>query len=97
MKNLKLVFALTVLLGSTGMAAADPIFYGNPGPVVSASVSFPGFRLVVGRPGYYCWYQGRYYSRAAWDRFYRLHRDRVAYRYDRDRHFDGHDRDFHRD
>lgn len=91
MKNFKLVLATLVLLGSTGIASADEIVYGNPGPQVSASVAFPGFRLVLGRPGQYCWYGGRYYTRAAWDRFYRLHRDR-----DRDRlayGYRGHDRD----
>jgi len=85
MKNLKSVFALLILLGSTGIASANEIIVGGPGPQVAASVSFPGFRVVVGRPGYYCWYQGRYYSRAAWDRFCYLHRghDRFAYRYHR--------------
>ena len=86
MKNFKVVFALVLLLGSTGIASANEVFCAAPGPVVSASVAFPGFRLVVGRPGIYGWYQGRYYSRAAWDRFCRLHRyhDRVVYRDHRD-------------
>ncbi len=103
MKNLKSIFALLVLLGSTGIASANGVCVTNPGPQVSASVSLPGFRLVLGRPGIYGWYQGHYYSRVAWDRFNRLRRERerVAYRYqrghDRDdvRHFDR-DRDIHR-
>ena len=86
MKNFKSVLALLVLLGSTGMASAAEVIVAAPGPVVSASVAFPGFRLAVGRPGYYCWYGGRYYTRAAWDRFCYLHRfhDRVVYRDHRD-------------
>ena len=78
MKKLIYVFSLLVMLGSTGLAFADgPV---NAGPRVTASVAFPGVRLVFGRPGAYCWYQGRSYSRAAWDRYRYIHRDR-----DRDR------------
>jgi hypothetical protein len=87
MKKLTLVLGLLVLLGSTGIAAADPAVYVS-GPRVVASVAFPGLRLVFGRPNVYCWYQGRYYSRVDWDRF---HRDCVAYNRfhrDNDRRFD---------
>ncbi len=86
MKKLTFVFSLLVLLGLTGMASAYEVVYAGPGPRVAAAVSpFPGFRLVVGRPGRYCWYQGRYDSRADWDRYCRFHNERFTYRYHRDR------------
>lgn len=90
MKKLTMVLGLLVLLGSTGIASAAVVVCSS-GPQVTAAVTFPGMRVVYGRPGVYCFYQGRYYSRAGWDRFYRVHRDRVAYnRYhrDNDRRFD---------
>lgn len=90
MKKLTFVLGLLVLLGSTGAVSAYAGVYVS-GPQVSASIAFPGMRLVVGRPGAYCWYGGRYYSRVDWDRFCRLHRDRIAYdrfHRDRDRRFD---------
>ncbi len=80
MKKLIWVLSLMLSLVSTGMASASGVFYANAGPVgVSVSASFPGLRLVYGRPGVYCWYQGRYYSRAAWEHFRRFDRDRYAY------------------
>ncbi len=91
MKKLTLVLGLLVLLGSTGIASAAAVVYVSPVAPVAAAVSFPGVRLVFGRPGIYCWYSGHYYSRADWDRFYRFHYDRVAYdRYHRynDHRFD---------
>jgi len=95
MKKLTFVLGLLVVLGSTGIASAYEGVYVS-GPQVSASVAFPGMRLVFGHPGAYCRYGGRYYSRADWDRFVRLHRDRVAYdrfHRDQDRRFDrDHDR-----
>ncbi len=90
MKKLTFVLGLLVVLGSAGMASANEGVYFS-GPQVSASVAFPGLRLVVGHPGYYCWYGGRYYSRVDWDRFARLHRDRFAadrFHRDQDRRFD---------
>jgi len=85
MKNLKLVFALLVLLGSTGIASAGVAVYVSPAPLpVTAAVAVPGFRVVYGMPGIYCWYGGHYYSRVAWDRFCRLHPYRYAYRYRHD-------------
>ena len=83
MKKLTFVFSLLVLLGLTGMASAREVVF--EGPRVAAAVSpFPGFRLVAGRPGRYCWYQGRYYSRADWDRYSRFHHERYSSRYHRD-------------
>jgi hypothetical protein len=85
MKKLTYLFSLLVLLGLTGTASANEFIYAGPGPRVAAVVSpFPGFRLVVGRPGRYCWYQGHYYSRADWDRYRRFHDERFSYRYHRD-------------
>ncbi len=96
MKKLTLVLGLLVLLGSTGIAAARDFDGNDPGPRASVAVHFPGLRLVLGRPGTYCWYQGRHYSRVDWDRYSRFHRDRFAYgrfHRDNDRRFDrGHDR-----
>ena len=83
MKKLTLVLGLLVLLGSTGMASAEVIVVA-PGAPVAAAVAFPGFRAVLGRPGIYCWYGGRYYSRVAWDRYCRLHPSRFAFRYRHD-------------
>ena len=83
MKNLKLALSLLVLMGSTGLASAVEVVYSAPGPVVAVVAPFPGMRLVYGRPGYYCWYQGRYWSRAAWDRFCRFRPAHYAYRYHR--------------
>ena len=79
MKKLAPVLGLLVLLGSTGMASAEGIFVGAGPRGVAVGASFPGFHLVYGRPGVYGWYQGRYYSRTAWDRFYRLQRERIAH------------------
>lgn len=82
MKNLKLALSLLVLMGSTGLASAEvAVVVGGPAPVAAVVAPFPGLRLVYDRPGVYCWYQGRYYSRVAWDRFCRLHPARFAYRY----------------
>jgi hypothetical protein len=83
MKKLSFLFSLLVLLGVQNLASAGEIVVAAPGPRVTADVSFPGMRLVVNRPGLYCSYGGRYYSRAAWARFCRLH-PRFAYRYHRD-------------
>jgi len=83
MKKITLVFSLLVLLVSTGIASAREVVYVGPGPGVAVVASLPGVRFVYGRPGVYCWYQGRYYSRAAWDGFYHRHADRFAYRYHR--------------
>lgn len=80
MKKLIWVLSLTLSLVSTGMASANEFFYAGASPLgVSVSASFPGLRPVYGRPGVYCWYQGRYYSRAGWNRFRRFDRDRYAY------------------
>jgi len=85
MKKLTFLFSLLVLLASTRLASAREVVWVGPGPQVAAVVSpFPGFRLVVGRPGRYCWYQGRYYSRPDWDRYCRFHNERFSYRYHRD-------------
>ncbi len=81
MKKLTLVLGLLVLLGSTGMASAVEVIVAAPGPPVAAAVAFPGFRVVYGMPGIYCWYGGHYYTRVAWARFCRLHPYRYAYRY----------------
>jgi hypothetical protein len=82
MKKITMVLSLLVLMVSTGIASAQEAVYVGPGPRVAAVVApFPGVRVVVGRPGVYCWYQGRYYSRAAWDHFCRIHPYRYAYRY----------------
>jgi len=93
MKKLTMILGLLVLLGSTGMASAEGFFVGAGPRGVAVGVSLPGFRLVTGRPGIYGWYQGRYYSRAAWERYCRLHRDRFACDRDsnrgRDRYQDG--------
>jgi hypothetical protein len=82
MKKLSFILSLLVLLGVSSWASAGEIVVAAPGPRVAVDVSFPGMRLVAGRPGYYCWYGGRYYSRAAWVRFCNLH-PRFAYRYHR--------------
>jgi hypothetical protein len=83
MKNLKFALSLLVLMGLSGLASAEVAVYVGP-PVVSAVIApFPGIRLVYGHPGVYCWYQGRYFSRIAWDRFCRFHPARFAYRYHR--------------
>jgi len=96
MKKSLIALGLLVLLGSTGVASAEG-FAVSAGPRgVTAAASFPGVHLVYGRPNVYCWYQGRYYDRTAWDRFYRFHRERVVnYRHDRD--FDRDHRNFDRD
>ena len=95
MKKLNLVLGLLVLLGSTGMASAEE-FFARPGVTVAATVAYPGFRVVYRRPGIYCWYGGRFYSRLAWDRYCRLHPYRFAnrYRHDRDDRYDRDDRRF---
>lgn len=94
MKKLTWVLGLLLLLGSAGMASAYEGYVS--GPQVSASVSFPGMRLVFGHPGIYCWYGGHYYSRMAWERFHRFHRfggqPYTFYRLDRD-NFRRYDRD----
>lgn len=95
MKKSTVVLGLLLLMGSTGLASAREIVCAS-GPTVQASFTLPGMRLVFGQPGRYCWYQGRTYDRAAWERFYRFHRARVAYyRHDRDfdRDYRGYDRD----
>lgn len=93
MKNSLKALSLLVLLGTTGMASAREIVVASgPRAGLTVEASFPGMRLVFGRPGRYCWYQGRYYSRYEWDRFARFHRDRYAYN-----HYHGdHDRDYRR-
>jgi hypothetical protein len=84
MKKLTWLLSLLVLVVSTAVASAGEVVYVGPGPGVAAVVApLPGVRLVMGRPGIYCWYQGHYYSRAGWDRFCRIHPDRFAYRYHR--------------
>lgn len=96
MKKLTVVLGLLVLMGSTGIASARDFDGYYQGPRASVAVNFPGLRLVLGRPGAYCWYQGRYYSWVDWDRYSRLHRDRFTYNRfhrDNDRRFDrDHDR-----
>ena len=85
MKKFAYVLSLLVLLGSMGMASAREVEVVSRGPEVTAVVKFPGMRLVYRHPGIYCWYQGRYYSRADWDRFCRFHHERVVYnRYHQD-------------
>ncbi len=81
MKKLTLILGLLVLLGSTAVASAVEVVVAAPGPPVAAAVAFPGFRVVYGMPGVYCWYGGHYYSRVAWARFCRLRPYRYAYRY----------------
>ncbi|HVZ80429.1 MAG TPA: hypothetical protein VHE12_06445 [bacterium] len=96
MKNRILSLGLLVLMGGASMASAGQIVTYAPRPVVQASITLPGMRLVLGRPNVYCWYQGRTYSRVAWEKFYRLHRERVAfYRHGRD--YDRNHRTFDRD
>lgn len=97
MKKLTWVLGLLLLLGSTGFASAYEGYVS--GPQVSASVSFPGMRLVFGHPGIYCWYGGHYYSRVAWERLHRFQgQPYTYYRLDRDdsrrfdRNSDGYDR-----
>lgn len=93
MKNSLKALSLLVLLGTAGMASAHEVVVAGSGPRgVAVTASFPGMRLVFGRPGRYCWYQGRYYSRSEWDRYARFHRDRYAY-YHNHR---GYDRDYRR-
>ena len=84
MKKLTYVLSLLILLGTTGLASASEVVVAGPGPEVAVAVTFPGFRLVFGHPGIYCWYGGHYYTRAAWLHFRRLHRHPIAYRYHRD-------------
>lgn len=84
MKKLALVLSLLVLAGSTGIAAADQDGWSASGPRVSASISLPGMHLVFGNPNVYCRYQGHYYNRAAWNRFYNLQRERFQERSRRD-------------
>ena len=84
MKKLTYVLSLLVLLGSMGMASAREVVVVGPGPQVGVAVTLPGVRLVYGHPGIYCWYAGHYYSRTAWDRYYRFHRARFEYRNHRD-------------
>ena len=93
MKKLNLVLGLLVLLGSMGMASADEVIV-RPGVAVDATVGYPGFRVVYRKPGIYCWYGGRYYSRLAWDRYCRLHPTRIVSRYRHDRDHDRDDRRF---
>ena len=86
MKKLTLVLGLLVLLGTIGTASAVEVVVAVDGPPVAATVAFPGYRVIYGRPGVYCWYGGHYYSRAAWGRYCRRH----PYHYHHDRH-DHHD------
>ncbi len=84
MKKITMIFSLLAVLASAGAASAREVVVVGPGPGIAAVVApFPEVRVIVGRPGIYCWYQGRYYSRPAWDRYCRFHPARYAYRYHR--------------
>ncbi len=83
MKKFVMVLGLLVPMGSAEIAAAGVVCTGTHNPLV-VGVSFPGMRLVYGRPNTYCFYGGRYYSRAEWDDYCRLHSSRFAYRHRHD-------------